>query len=562
LTLFFHCRARRAVWGVIAVLLVAAASAPPAGALTAGDARTQSFKLQSDGMRCYNEGKYKEAIALLQQVVNIHLNSAMAWYFLGLSLAAERRYPEAVEPIKIALDLQPDYVQAHLALGDTYLKLGELDEARAAYLRALEMQPNYAAAHDGIGRLNESLGHDDEAETAYRKALEINVAFADAYTHLGELYLRKGRLDDATNLFLKAITVKPDFSQAYTRLGVALSRQERYEDALAAARKSLELAPQDPEPLVALARIDLEMQSLRRAHEAVAAALLIDPEFVYAHLMLGELARAEGDPERALALLEDRLKRPIDDPRLKRVLTDSIKRNRGEVHRLAALEAAVDADAYDPEALAALARFHAGLRAHLMAAELLRAASDLAGTLEMDAGCHEASSIWCEQSEALRYESGFEYITARRWPEAIELFATLSEAPSRPALAHDALFNLGVARAGAGLDQAAADTFNACLQARPEDLQAQLYLGNALARLGRDDEARRAYGAYLEKCGPTPEAERVRRLVESMIGAAAPPPATPPAATQPAATQPPPTGAPPAASATPPSGSPPAPGAP
>src|SRR6267142_803256 len=221
------------------------------------------------------------ATALLQQVCNIHLNSAMAWYFLGLSLAAERRYSEAVDPIKIALDLQPDYVQAHLALGDTFLKLGEIDEARAAYLRALDMQPNYAPAHDGMGRLLESMGKDDEAETSYRKALEINVAFADAYTHLGEMYLRKGRLDDAIALFLKAITVKPDFSQAYTRLGVALSRQERYEDALAAARKSLELAPQDPEPRVALARIDLEMQSLRRSREAVDAALLIDPEFVY-----------------------------------------------------------------------------------------------------------------------------------------------------------------------------------------------------------------------------------------------------------------------------------------
>ena len=546
---FLDCRARRAVRAAAVLSLLTAAAIPPAVAMTAGDARTQSFKLQSEGMRCYNEGKYKDAIALLQQVVNIHLNSSMAWYFLGLSLAAERRYAEAVEPIKIALDLQPDYLQAHLALGDTYLKLGEIDEARAAYLRALEMQPNYAPAHDGMGRLNESLGRDDEAETSYRKALEINVAFADAYTHLGELYLRKGRLDDATNLFLKAITVKPDFSQAYTRLGVALSRQERYEDALAAARKSLELAPQDPEPLVALARIDLEMQSLRRSYEAVAAALQIDPEFVYAHLMLGELARAEGNPARALALLEDRLKRPIDDPRLKRLVTDAIKRARGEVRRLAVLETAVDGDAYDPGALAALARFHAGLRAHLMAAELLRAASDLAAEREQDAArdgaaaCDQASAPACDQSAALMYEAGFEYIAARRWPEAIALYSALCEAPSRPAFAADALFNLGVARAGAGLDQSAADTFRACLEARPEDLQAQLYLGNALARLGREDEARRAYGAWLEKAGSTPEADRVRRLVEGMSDAAS---TTRPAAstTPPAAPAPPAGGAP------------------
>jgi tetratricopeptide (TPR) repeat protein len=535
LTPSFQRRSRRLVRAATAALLLAAALllpgfAAPAGAMTAGDARTQSFKLESDGMRAYNEGRYKDAIALLQQVCNIHLNSAMAWYFLGLSLAAERRYSEAIEPIKIALDLQPDYVQAHLALGDTFLKLGEIDEARAAYLRALDIQPNYAAAHDGMGRLLESLGKDDEAETSYRKALEINVAFADAYTHLGEMYLRKGRLDDAVALFLKAISVKPDFSQAYTRLGVALSRQERYEDALAAARKSLELAPHDPEPQVALARIDLEMQSLRRSREAVDAALAIDPEFVYAHLMLGELARADGDPARALAILEARLKRPIEDPRLKRVLTDAIKRVRSESQRMVALETAVADAPSDPGALAALARFNAGLRAHFLAAEMLRAASDLEATRASDAACDQATTAACDQSASLLYEAGYEYIIARRWPEAIAVFARLADSPASLLLAPDAQFNLGVAQAGAGLDQAAAATFRACLQARPGDAQAQLYLANALARMGRDDEARLAYVAYLEMAGTAPEADRVRRLVEEMSGAPAAGAPAPPAA--------------------------------
>ena len=54
---------------------------PPAIALTAGDARTQSFKLQSEGMRLYKEGKYREATEAFQQVVNINLNSFLAYYY-------------------------------------------------------------------------------------------------------------------------------------------------------------------------------------------------------------------------------------------------------------------------------------------------------------------------------------------------------------------------------------------------------------------------------------------------------------------------------------------------
>ena len=133
----------------------------PSLAIPAADARTTSFRLQSEGMRLFREGKYKDAIEALQQVVNINLNSFMAFYYLGICLNADRRYGEAIEPLKIALDLQPDYVQAHLALGDACLKQGDTGEARAEYLRALELQPGYAPAHDGLGRLFETMGRVD-----------------------------------------------------------------------------------------------------------------------------------------------------------------------------------------------------------------------------------------------------------------------------------------------------------------------------------------------------------------------------------------------------------------
>ena len=48
----------------------------------------QSFRLQAEGMKLYREGKYPQAIEVLQKVVNIHLNSFMAWYYLGAALSA------------------------------------------------------------------------------------------------------------------------------------------------------------------------------------------------------------------------------------------------------------------------------------------------------------------------------------------------------------------------------------------------------------------------------------------------------------------------------------------
>jgi tetratricopeptide (TPR) repeat protein len=500
---------------VAALLTVALLQPAPARAITAQDARTQSFRLQAEGMKLYRDGKYPEAIEVLRKAVNIHLNSFMAWYYLGAALSAERRYADAIEPLKIALDLQPDHMQAHMALGDALLKLGEVDESRAAYLRALDLQANFAPAHDGLGRLQESMGHDAEAEAEYRKALEINVAFADAYTHLGELFLRQNRLDEATDLFGKAIAMKPDFSEAYVRLGVALSRLGRFDDAIAAARKSRSLAPRDPEPILALAKIDLEMQSFRRANAGVDDAMRIDPEFVYSHVMRADLARAEGDLPRAVEILAKRLERPVDDPRWKRALQDRLKQARADVKTLAALEAAAaqadGAQPFDPAAAIALARFWSAQRNHLQAASLLQAA---AGRVASGPGV----------ADPLRFEAGLEELAARRFAEAITSFEGLAAAPESP-LRDEARFNLGVAQAGAGLDEDAAATFRDCAERNEADPSARLYLGNALLRLGRPVEAREAYAAYLARAEKGREADQVRRLVQTISGPQSPGPA-------------------------------------
>lgn len=499
---------------------VTALASSPAFAITAGEARTMSFKLQSEGMRLYKEGKYREAIEAFRQVVNISLNSFLAHYYYGICLNADRRYGEAIEPLKIALDLQPDYVQAHLALGDAYLKQGDANEARAEYLRAIELQPNYAPALDGLGRLFESTGEDDLAEQQYRKALEINVALADTYTHLGDLYLRQGREDDAIDLFLKAISVRPDFSSAYLRLGVAYSRQRLYDDAIATIRKSQALAPQDPEPYVSLARVYLEMESPVRAEAEIQAALAQDHDHPGAHIALSDLKRSREDFAAAVEVLEGLHERGIEDALMRRAVAEALERARTDAVRFGSLKEAASKQPEDPAALAALARFLSGQGAHRKAAELH----------ERTAAVLSASGGGAESIGEARFQAGLEMLAARLYAGAIAAFEGLAVPAARDpatvvatapdgrgaAIASSALFNLGVARARLGLDGRAIVAFRAYLENRPEDARAHLYLANACLRAGLKDEARDAYATFLERSGPGPEADRVRRLIQSL----------------------------------------------
>ena len=514
---------------IAATVLVAGLLAlpSPSFAIPAQDARTQSFRMQSEGMRLYREGKYKDAIEALQKVVNINLNSFMAFYYLGICLNADRRYGEALEPLKIALDLQPDYVQAHLALGDACLKQGDTGEARAEYLRALELQPGYAPAYDGLGRLFETMGQDGEAETQYRKALEINVAFADAYTHLGDLYLRKDRPEDAIQLFLKAIGMKPDFSSAFTRLGVAYAREKLYDDAIAAIRKSQTLTPLDPEPYVSLARIYIDLQSFARAEAEIQAALAQDHDHPGAHLVLSDLKRAQEDFPAAVEVLEGLHERGIEDALMRRAVGEALKRTRQDAALYAGLVAAAGRTPAAPADLVALARFLSSQGAHRRAGEIFLDAAALSGTppaTGQPPTPAQASPVAPINAAQATFEAGTEFLAARLFPRAAELFSGLAQPaagdagadPARAGLRAAALFNLGVARAALRLDEQAIEAFTTYVAGTPADPRGYLYLGNACLRLGRKDAARAAYESFLERARTGPEVAQVRKILDGM----------------------------------------------
>jgi len=530
------CRRSSTAPRLAGCLAVAGLAVLPALAIPAGEARTQSFKLQSEGMRLYKEGNYRAATEAFQQVVDIHLNSFLAYYYLGSSLIAERRYSDAIDPLMVALDLQPDYIQAHLALGTAYLKLGDSAEARAEFLRVLDVQPNYAAAHDGLGQLFESIGQDDIAEKQYRQALEINIAFADAYTHLGDLYLRKDRVDEAIDLFLKSISVKPDFSQGYIRLGSAFARLHLYDEAIAATRKSQSLTPNDPDPFVALARIYLELESHRRAEAQIQAALALDHDHPGAHLMLSDLKSAQEDFPAAEEALQSLYERGIEDAQMRRAVADALVEVRAEAGRYAALRRAVEAEPAETGHTIALARFLSGLGSHLRASQLLLQAAalldgkattgpaggdraDPGGTQPVDSGSPGVPTSAAPAAE-VRFEAAVELLAARHYADAVNLFYSFHLDASLDAFDDDlraaARFNLGVARAALGLHDEAIAIFKEYLEKHPIDPQAYLYLGNAYLRSDRIEDARAAYLAFLEHSVGAPEAGLVRRLLKSL----------------------------------------------
>src|SRR5206468_1443019 len=311
----------------------------------------------------------------------------------------------------------------------------------------------------------------------------------------------------------------------------AYGRVKQYDDAIAAIRKAQMLTPEDPEPYVSLAKIYLELQSFRRCEAQIQAALALDHDHPGAHLILSDLKRAQEDFGAAVEVLEGLYERGIEDALMRRAVGDGLKRARLDAARYAALKTAIERTPAAPQDLVGLARFMSAQGAHRRAADLLLQEARLVETAGASAAQPAAVPIGPTPSgEPLasplsapqaRFEAGVELLAARVYPQAVDLFEDLAGTPpaetgeARPAqpapeLRAAALFNLGVARAALRLDEQAIQAFTTYIAGSPADARAYLYLGNACLRLGRKEEARVAYGSFLERAAPRPRSPRRR----------------------------------------------------
>src|SRR6185503_4443897 len=203
-------------------------------------------------------------------------------------------------------------------------------------------------------------------------------------------------------------------------------------------RKSQTLTPLDPEPYVSLARIYIDLQSFARAEAEIQAALAQDHDHPGAHMVLSDLKRAQEDFPAAVEVLEGLHERGIEDALMRRAVGDALKRTRQDAALYAGLVAAAGRTPAAPADLVALARFLSSQGAHRRAGEILLDAAPLGGTPPAAAQA--------------TFEAGTEFLAARLFPRAAELFSGLAQPaagdagadPARAGLRAAALFNLGV----------------------------------------------------------------------------------------------------------------------
>jgi tetratricopeptide (TPR) repeat protein len=116
---------------------------------------------------------------------------------------------QAIAELDKALSLNPDYLDATLLLGEADLRAGDPQAVVTSMQRLLNKHPNLAPARELLAAAYSSLGQLDDAANTFRDQINASLGNAQAYIGLGLILRQQGKLTEARNAFEKAQQLDP-----------------------------------------------------------------------------------------------------------------------------------------------------------------------------------------------------------------------------------------------------------------------------------------------------------------------------------------------------------------
>ena len=187
--------------------------------LTADDrAIMEAYKLQ-------NEGKFTEAIAKWQSIVNAKgVNSeliARAFFSIGFLHAEQHENDLAISAYDQAIMLSPTFSDAFNSRGLLKTILEDFNAAILDFDEAIRLKPDLAEAWYNRANAKSKLKKHEDAIADYDEAIHLLPDFAGVYHNRGVAKRALGQHQEAIADFDEAIRLQPDYTDAYVNRGSA-----------------------------------------------------------------------------------------------------------------------------------------------------------------------------------------------------------------------------------------------------------------------------------------------------------------------------------------------------
>ena len=257
---------------------------------------------------------YDGAARLLQNVLNRDSENIDANVLQAKVWLAKGEKDRATDAFERLNKKYPGAPGLKLELARCYIVKNNLSQATTVLNEALATNPGYVDAALLLAQLNLKSGNAEAVMESMRALLAKHPRLRPARLLLADAYQKLGRLDDSATLFRDEIKESPQNADPYLALGVVLRLQNKTAEAHQALERAQELAPQNP--VVALQLVDLDISTrdfdgaLRQAQRQIADK----PDSALAHFLEGKVYAAEGKWDLAEASLNKALSLNADFP--------------------------------------------------------------------------------------------------------------------------------------------------------------------------------------------------------------------------------------------------------
>lgn len=176
-----------------------------------------------DAYELQNEGKYTEAIAKWQSIVNAKdVNPeliARAFFSIGFLHAEQQENDQAISAYDQAIELYPEFSEAFNSRGLLKTILEDYEAAISDFDEAIRLNPDFAEVWYNRANAKRALKKHEDAIADYDEAIRLSPDSAGVYHYRGVSKRALGQHQEAIADFDEAIRLRPDYTDAYVNRG-------------------------------------------------------------------------------------------------------------------------------------------------------------------------------------------------------------------------------------------------------------------------------------------------------------------------------------------------------
>ena len=199
------------------------------------------------------------------------------WFWLAELAYKDKKYDEALSLLENVFGRDSEYLDGRRLQGDVLLAKGDTKKALEVLERLDQTYPDVPLIKYNLARAYLRNNNINQAKLALDQAVSLNANYDDAVLLLAQVNLSTGHGEAVIEPMTRLLRRRPDLTNAALVLVGAYDSLERFDDAAVVLEEQAKLAPNDPQPLIALAMTYRQAKRNDEARQAFEKAAQLSP---------------------------------------------------------------------------------------------------------------------------------------------------------------------------------------------------------------------------------------------------------------------------------------------